>query len=175
VTDWDDILDRHGPRVWRMAHRLLGNAHDADDCLQDVFLAAWEYSRSQPIRHWPAFLQVTLTNKALDRIRRRVRCPDLAGSPAADADLASPEPTPEQHAQAAELADRLRWALTLLPDQEAQVFCLCCLEDFGHAEVAETLGINVGTVGVRLHRARNRLRGMLIPAAVDKPCGEVTR
>ena len=157
MTDWDDILDRHGPRVWRMAHRMLGNAHDADDCLQDVFLAAWEYSRSQPIRYWPAFLQVTLTNKALDRIRRRVRCPDPVGGPAADAGLASPEPTPEQQAQAAELADRLRWALTCLTDQEAQVFCLCCLEDFGHAEVAETLGINLNTAYARLRAARHDL------------------
>lgn len=165
VTDWDDILQRHGPRVWRMAHRLLGNPDDADECLQEVFLTAWEYERTRPIRHWPAFLQTILTNKALDKLRRRARCPDPAGCRIVDPALVSSGPTPEQQAQAAELADRLSEAISRLSAEDAQVFCLCCLDSFDHREVAETLGISVAAVGTRLHRARNRLRDMLIPAA----------
>ena len=165
MTDWDDMLQRHGPRVWRMAQRLLGNAHDADECLQEVLIAVWEYSLSHPIRHWPAFFQRTLANKALDRLRQRARRPDAAGGLPSDTFVPSREPTPEQHLIGRELADWLRWALTRLPAEEVEVVCLCCLEGFEHREVAEVLGINVSTVGVRLHRARNRLRGMMISGA----------
>ena len=171
MTDWDDILARYGPRIWRMARRLLGNAHDADECLQEVFLAAWAYSRSKPIRHWPAFLQVTMTNKALDRLRRDMRAADGRVEMPTEATISSRDPSPEQQAHASELAERLRRALIQLSADEAQVFTLCCLEDFDHREVAETLGISVAAVGTRLHRARNRLRGLLA-STESVGCGE---
>jgi len=50
VTDWDDIIALHGRAVWRTAYRLLGNADDAEECLQDVFVSAWELSCRQRIR-----------------------------------------------------------------------------------------------------------------------------
>ena len=86
MIDWDDILAVHGPAVWRRAYRLLGNADEADDCLQSVFLAALETSRGQRVRDWPALLHTLAANWAVDRLRRRSRqggwfagAPPLAG------------------------------------------------------------------------------------------------
>ena len=167
MTDWDQILTEHGPSVWRIAHRLLGHAHDADDCLQEVFLSALEYSRHAQVRNWAAFLRASVTNRALDRLRTRTRQGDrFRGTTACEA-VPSNEPNPEQRARVVELAERLRVALGRLPAKDVEVFCLCCVVGMEHRDVAEVLRIKIGTVYARLHRARKRLRELLAPALPD--------
>jgi RNA polymerase sigma-70 factor (ECF subfamily) len=78
--------------------------------------------------------------------------------------LASPEDNPEAAAVGHELADRLRDAVARLPDREAGVFCLRYYEDRSYEEIAETLGIRVGAVGVALHKARAKLEGQFSQA-----------
>ena len=62
---------------------------------------------------------------------------------------------------AAELAERLREALTRIPENHARVFVLHALEGLDYAEIASHLNASVDAVGVWLHRARNRLRILL--------------
>ena len=69
--------------------------------------------------------------------------------------------SPIRQAEEAELADELRAALGQIPPRQAEVFCLHCLEDWSYQEIAEHLGISIDSVGVLLHRARNRLRLLL--------------
>ena len=66
-----------------------------------------------------------------------------------------------ERAEANELAQNLRRALTKLSQQEATVFCLRCLEDLAYQEIADRLQIEVNAVGVTLHRARTRLSELL--------------
>ena len=73
MTDWRNIVSRHGPAVWRTAYRLLGAHADAADCFQEAFLAALQMSRRQRVRSWPALLQTLTTRRALDELRRRIR------------------------------------------------------------------------------------------------------
>ena len=68
-----------------------------------------------------------------------------------------------EHAEAAELALGLRQALARLSSQEAEVFCLRCLEECTYQEIADQLCIEPNAVGVILHRARSRLRELLAP------------
>jgi len=68
---------------------------------------------------------------------------------------------PVENAEAVELASCLRLALARLPQQEAEVFYLRCLEDMTYQEIAAHLGLEVNAVGVALHRARARLRELL--------------
>lgn len=159
--DWDEIVQRDGPSLWRTACRLLGNTHDADECLQEAFLATWNHSRSEPIRHCSAFLRTTLVRTALNRLKRRVCSRQASGGLPADLPVPAQEPNPEQVMMGQELAERLRSALSRLPEGEAEVACLCLLEEMEHREVAKVLGISVTAVGVRLFRARGRLREML--------------
>jgi RNA polymerase sigma-70 factor, ECF subfamily len=163
MVDWKTIVDQYGPLVWSTAYRLLGNHADAADCFQDAFLAAVRLAGEGPVHDWPAMLRHLTTARALDLLRARYRqrnCLDAA----ADADCqVSPEAGPEQQAEAAELADRLRLALAQLPSQQAEVFCLACLDQLTYDEVGERLGLTTNSVGVLLHRARGRLQELLAP------------
>src|SRR6187549_1806687 len=75
MTDWEGIVRDHGPAVWRTAHRLLGNRADADECFQETFADAVEFTRRkiQPVREWRALLVRLSTARAVDRLRQRVR------------------------------------------------------------------------------------------------------
>ncbi|MCP4589500.1 MAG: sigma-70 family RNA polymerase sigma factor [bacterium] len=175
MTDWDDIVAAHGPSVWRMAYRLTGHAHDADECLQDVFLSALKVSRREPVRNWPALLKRSAANWAIDRLRRRARHAGRdCGSGELLAELSATTPRPDQVAQAHELSDRLRIALGQLPKRQARVFCLCCIEGWPHSQTADALGLETSHVTVLLHRSRKRLRELLAPAITGQGQAEVS-
>jgi RNA polymerase sigma-70 factor (ECF subfamily) len=161
MTDWSQIVRQHGPMVWRTVHRLVNNEADASDCFQRVFISALGLKRTQPIRNWPALLRRPATARALDCLRRRRResCRQDALPEAALVDCKRVGPL--HAAQASELADHLREAVAALDVQQAQVFCLACLEGFTYQEIAEQLGVTVNHVGVLLHRARSSLQERL--------------
>ena len=174
--DWDDIFAAHGPAVWRTAYRLTGQAHDADECVQDVFLAAVELSRREAVRDWPALLKCAAINWAIGRLRRWAR----RGSRVSSDDgllggLAAATPGPEELAQATELRDRLRAALGQLPKRQANVFCLCAIEGWSHSQAADALGLRASHVAVLLHRARKRLQGLLAGALTEQERPRVWR
>jgi RNA polymerase sigma-70 factor, ECF subfamily len=159
MTDWAGLVREHGPLVWRTAYRLLGQHADAADCFQEAFAAALAFARRQAVADWPALLRRLATARAIDRLRRRYR--ERVWAAPGDFDVASPEPGPVATAEGAELAERLRQALAELTGREAEVFCLRCLDECSYAEIAAQLGISINAVGVVLHRARERLKGLL--------------
>jgi RNA polymerase sigma-70 factor (ECF subfamily) len=159
MPDWPEILKADGPAVWRTAYRLLGNRADADDCLQEAFLAALEISRRQEVRHWRGLLQHLAAARALDRLRQRGRGP-RGGTADWDTDPGR-APPPPQGAEDNELAEALRAALGRLAATQAQAFWLHCVEGYSYDEVARHLKISTDAVGVHLHRARRQLRRLL--------------
>lgn len=160
MLDWQTILERDGPVVWRTAYRLLGNQADTDDCFQETFLAALGYSRQTSVKHWRALLQHLATARAIDRLRDRRRrgLAEPVEDWGAFGDLGA---SPAQLAEDVELAEALRSALTQLPERQAEVFCLHCLEGWTYSEIAERLAMSIASVGVALFRARGRLRGLM--------------
>ncbi len=162
MPDWDEIVRRDGPVVWRTAYRLLNNSADADECFQEVFVAALEVSRREQVGNWRALLQRLAAARAVDRLRERYR--RRSREQTADWNtLAGNQPSPSQGAEEAELAQRLRDALAQIPAQQAEVFSLHGLEGWSYQEIAEQLSLSINTVGVLLHRARKRLRELLAP------------
>ena len=162
MPDWEEIVRRDGPAVWRTAYRLLNNPADADECFQEAFVAALEVSRREPVGNWRALLLRLAAARAVDRLRER--CRRRSREQATDWNaLAGNEPSPSQGAEEAELAQRLRDALAQIPAQQAEVFCLHGLEGWSYQEIAEQLSLSINTVGVLLHRARKRLRELLAP------------
>lgn len=160
MPDWADILSRDGKAVWRTAYRLLGSHADADECFQEAFLAALEFSRREPVRDWRALLQRLATARAIDRLRSKRR--QVKFQYVADWDaIRGPASAPSRIAEDAELAEGLRSLLVQLPARQAEVFCLHCLEEWSYQEVAEHMAISVDSVGVLLHRARARLRQLV--------------
>jgi len=171
VIDWQLIIDKHGPTVWRIAYRLLGNHADAADCFQETFVSALQFCRRQHVRNFSALLARLATARAIDQLRRRFRRSSLAkgvsddavsdANRAAQADLAAvpcANPDPARKAQQQESVVRLRELLTQLPPREAQVFCLRYLDGMSYRQIAGALGINTNAAGVLLHRAKVKLR-----------------
>jgi RNA polymerase sigma-70 factor, ECF subfamily len=169
MTNWDAIVASDGPAVWRTLWRLLADRADVEECFQETFLAALRLSEREQVQSWPAVLCSIATARAMDRLRRRYR---VAGRRATEpggevqareclAEAASTEASPEQRAVAAELSDRLREALTQLPERQAEVFYLHALCGWSHREVGERMQMNESAVGVAIHRARQRLKELL--------------
>jgi RNA polymerase sigma factor (sigma-70 family) len=161
MVNWESILAEHGSAVWRTVYRLLDHDADALDCYQETFLAAWRFARRQSVADWPSFLVTLATRRAMDRLRQRYRARilslpiDRVPEPSSEADC------PLRPARAAELMDRVRRAMAELPDKQAGVFWLSCLEGLSHQQIGDRMQIPPGEVRVLLHRARTRLGAIL--------------
>jgi RNA polymerase sigma factor (sigma-70 family) len=172
MIDWDDLVCREGPAVWRTAYRLVGNQADADECFQETFLAALELASRQPVRNWPALLQRLATTRAIDRVRsrlRRRRHEEIADV----ASAAENEHDPSERVENEELVEALRWAVAELPERQAEAFCLHEFADWSFEKIAEQLGTTVNATAVLLHRARKKLQELLkmqnrLSAALDQ-------
>lgn len=166
--DWQLIVKKHGPAVWQRAYRLLGNDADAADCFQETFVCALEASRRQRVRNFSALLARVVTSRAINRLRQRVRQSQRNGKPADWGIVASSNPGPAEQVQRRELAAKLREALTRLPQQEAEVFCLRYFSDMSNRRIAKELGIKANTAGVLVHRAKMKLRDILETVVVEE-------
>lgn len=154
MTDWNAIVTEHGPLVWRVAFRLLGNEADAADCFQRAFVSAMA---AGDVRNWPALLRRVATARALEQLRdryRRTRAGPLPESPLADGRAADPLDT----AAAGELAQRLREALGRIDPRQAEIFCLAALDGWNHADIAAQVGVTANHAAVLLNRACAALR-----------------
>src|SRR5436190_208510 len=143
MIDWEGILRRDGPTVWRTAWRVLGRSADADECFQETFVAALDYARQgRAVQNWRALLQRIATTRAIDRLRQRVRRQNREDLLDPDHDHPSPTRLPHEQLESAELSATLRRALARLPDGQAEAFCLFHLEDWSYREIAESLSIS---------------------------------
>jgi len=160
MPDWREILSRHGPAAWQTAYRLLGNRADADECFQEACLAALAVSRREVVHNWRGLLQRLATARSVDRLRARQRARSRVTLFSWNR-LRDDSPSPSQNAEEAELSGELRTALAQIPPNQAAAFCLHCLEDWSYQEIARQLNVTVNSVGVLVHRARQRLRRLL--------------
>ncbi|MCC7205457.1 MAG: sigma-70 family RNA polymerase sigma factor [Phycisphaeraceae bacterium] len=172
AADWSRILQTHGPMVWRTVCRLTPSRQDAEDCYQETFLAACQTARRQQVQHWAGLLKHVATARALDRLRQRLRQPQNRTTGLDPEVVDRGVNGPPQQAQARELGERLREALTQLSIQQAEVFCLRFLEDMTYQEIAQFMGLETSHVGVLLHRARQQLQTLLDPPASSSRRGE---
>ena len=153
VTDWERIVREHGPMVFGTAWRILGHAADTEDVVQDVFLEVFRLRADGSVRSWAGYLRKMAACRALDRLRQKRR-PVVSLNGLA---LHSPTPEPDLLAEEHELADRLRDAISELPEREAEVFCLRYFDDLSYQEIADSLDITTGAAAQALHKARGRL------------------
>lgn len=164
MTDWDRLVREHGPSVYGAAWRVLGQAADAEDVVQEVFIEADRIRQSRPVRHWGALLRRLATCRSIDRLRQRKTTQPLDGLLLADT-AGSPEEAAIEH----ELADRLRGAIAQLPEREGSVFCMRYFQDLSNRDIADALHVRPGAVAVALHKARAKLETLLnlAPAPLD--------
>jgi RNA polymerase sigma factor (sigma-70 family) len=162
APSWEQIVREHSARVYRLSYRLTGNQHDAEDLTQEVFVRVFRSLSTFTPGTFEGWLHRITTNLFLDQVRRRQRVRiDPIGD---DSDrIAADEGrgTPERGYEHANFDHDVQRALDgLTPGYRAAVV-LCDVEGLSYEEIAVTLGIKLGTVRSRIHRARAQLRSAL--------------
>lgn len=158
---WDEIVEQHSARVFRLAYRLTGNQHDAEDLTQEVFVRVFRSLDTYRPGTFEGWLHRITVNLFLDSTRRRQRQrTDALAEDAADR-LPGDDPGPERAYEFRHLTDDVQRALDELPPEFRAAVVLSDIEGLSYEEVGEALGIKLGTVRSRIHRARARLRRSL--------------
>lgn len=155
------LYERFRGRVYNTALRIVGDRDEASDVLQEVFILLFrKIHRFKARAHFSSWVYRIAVNVSLDQLRRRKRAPLASGS-AALLDGA-PEPTPltapEQRTAQADLQGHVQEALQALSDRLRIVIVLRYLEGLSYADIAEILGVSLGTVKSRLNRAHTAMR-----------------
>jgi RNA polymerase sigma-70 factor (ECF subfamily) len=158
---WEEIVTEHSGRVFRLAYRLTGNRHDAEDLTQDVFIRVFRSLSSYSPGTFEGWLHRITTNLFLDRARRKQRIRfDALGDDAAER-LRGREPTPQQAYDDRHLDSDIQQALDDLAPEYRAAVVLCDIEELSYEEIAATLNVKLGTVRSRIHRGRAQLRAAL--------------
>jgi RNA polymerase sigma-70 factor (ECF subfamily) len=155
MVDWNALIHDCGPMVSRISWRILGDAAEVEDNVQDVFLEACRVHQRTAVRHWPGFLRRLATLGALTKLRRRRRHASLGDQAPPDA-----RPGPEATAMGRELETKLRVAVAALPEREGAVFALRYFEGQELPEIAACLEISYSAAGTALSRARAKLANL---------------
>lgn len=170
-----NLVRPHLRSLYRLAYRLTGNAHDAEDLLQDLLLKV--YARVDELRHIEKrrpWLARILYRMFIDDRRRAARSPlqlvvdndDGVETPLQEQ---PPETVSDNEPEAAAIRDglqhRLLRALARLPDEQRTILMLADVEEFTLGEMETILDCPRGTLKSRLHRARARLRELLGPSS----------
>lgn len=158
---WEQVVREHSARVYRLALRLTGNAHDAEDLTQDVFVRVFRSLHRFEPGTFEGWLHRITTNLFLDSARRRQRIRFDGLADGADERLAGSEPAPGDAMADAGLDHDVAAALAALAPEFRACVVLCDVEGLTYEEVAAVLDVKLGTVRSRIHRGRAQLREAL--------------
>jgi len=172
LPSWEEIVRAHSARVYRLAYRLTGNPHDAEDLTQEVFVRVFRSLSSYTPGTFEGWLHRITTNLFLDGARRRQRIRFEGLGEEFAQRLPGTELTPAQAWDERHLDGDIQDALRALPPDYRAAVVLCDIEGFSYEEIAATMGVKLGTVRSRIHRGRAQLRTAL--AHRDRQAGRQT-
>ncbi|BBH16712.1 RNA polymerase sigma factor SigE [Nocardioides baekrokdamisoli] len=159
VPTWEEIVEQYSDRVYRLAYRLTGNRHDAEDLTQDAFVRAFRSLDTYTPGTVGGWLHRITTNLFLDQARRRQRIRFDALSDERAARLTSGVDPSDMINQTFD--DDIEQALQALPPDFRAAVVLCDVEGMSYEEIADILDTKLGTVRSRIHRGRTMLREAL--------------
>jgi RNA polymerase sigma-70 factor (ECF subfamily) len=171
LAAFEELLQHHLRRIYRVAYRLTGNADDAEDLAQDAVLEAFRaFDRYQPGTYFDRWVCRIMTRTHIDHVRRRRRRPevslDVPLSPGGETRamlLGDVQDDPQHLTEVTDFDGVVQSALDGLPPEFRVAVILADVEGLSYDEVAAAVGCPVGTVRSRLHRAREMLRKALRP------------
>jgi RNA polymerase sigma-70 factor, ECF subfamily len=153
IAAFESLVRAYQGDVWRLCFHLLGNAAAADDVTQDAFVRAFRFMhRYRGDSKFSTWLFSIARNCALDEVRRHQRRRKIA-----ELVEAQPDRAPER----TDLGIEVREAVQALPLELREPLVMIDILGQTYAEVAESLGMPVGTVKSRVHRARDSLASVL--------------
>jgi len=156
------LVARKLQRMLALARRMLGDAQEAEDVAQEVFVRAWRQARvwKPGAGKFDTWMHRVALNLCYDRLRRRRE--DPTAEPPEQPD---PAPSAEAGMIAAAAADRVRLAVAALPERQRAALILCHYQELSNIQAAEILGVSVEAVESLLSRARRTLKGALADLA----------
>jgi len=156
------LVHRHQRRVYNLAYRMLGREDDANDATQDAFLTALrKLSTFRGEAQFTTWMHRVTVNVCYDVLRKRQREPRLAGPEDDDEPHSELGPAAPDHADAAVAAIDVQRALLQVPLEFRVVLVMHDVQDMAYEDIAETIGVPIGTVKSRLHRGRAALGRLL--------------
>jgi RNA polymerase sigma-70 factor (ECF subfamily) len=158
-----DSLSEHIPRLYRVALRVLGNHHSAEEIVQEVCVKVLEKEEQLHLKgavQPTTWLHRVTVNCALDRVRRENL--EQRSRPTIDAGrIHQPLPAPDQIAEQQELFRLATAQVATLPDEYRMAFVLTQIDGYSYDEAAQIEGKPRGTIASRVARAKSLLLGAL--------------
>jgi len=160
-----ELVDRYESKVYSLALKMLRNAEDAEDVLQDTFLRAYRGIKAfQGHSTFSTWIYRITANSALMRLRKK-QLPTVSIDDAEEREvpinIADWAPSPVEQLLSQETQQAMNDAIESLPPEFRQVFVLRDIEELSNSEVADILDLSVAAVKSRLHRARLKVRNRL--------------
>jgi len=152
------LMARKLPRLMSLAQRMLGEAAEAEDVVQETFLRAWKQAPAwKPgAAKFDTWLHRVALNLCYDRLRRRREV--LMDEPP---ELADDGPAPDRGLEAQDVGRRVAEAMARLPDRQREAITLCHYQDMTNIEAAALMGLSVDALESLLARGRRGLRAAL--------------
>jgi RNA polymerase sigma-70 factor (ECF subfamily) len=161
MPSWDELVRQHADRVYRLAYRLSGNQHDAEDLTQETFIRVFRSVQNYQPGTFEGWLHRITTNLFLDMVRRRARIRFDSLGDDAEERIPGKEISPEAVYTDAHMDPDIEQALNALAPEFRAAVVLCDIEGLSYEEIAATLDVKLGTVRSRIHRGRTQLRQAL--------------
>jgi RNA polymerase sigma-70 factor (ECF subfamily) len=158
------FFDRHGGAAYSLAYRIVGERTGAEDVVQEAFISIWRsgarFDRARgSVRAWTLSI---VRNRAIDALRSRAgKAPKLTFDDELALEQRPSDDSTEDEAMRHETAGEVRDALGALPGDQAKVIQLAYFGGFSHSEIAEMLGVPLGTVKGRMRLGLEKVRGEL--------------
>jgi RNA polymerase sigma-70 factor (ECF subfamily) len=158
-AEFDRMVSEYGPNLFRMAYRMVGDRHEAEDVVQETFRSAWKsrrlYRTGSSGRAW---LATILRRRVADHWRRPSPPKPVSGDREIEISTESEDPLRDDY------TDEMQKALGHLPPDLKEALLLVVVGGLTHQEAADQLEIPLGTVLSRVSRARKKLREYLVAA-----------
>ena len=167
VPSWEDVARIHGRTIYNFAYRLTGDPDDASDLAQEVLLRVRRGLATYKPITFEGWLWRITRNAFLDEIRRRKRRQTFPLPEGFDRNVGPTSPPPDITLSQYRLTEDVQTALLDLPYDFREAVVLCDVVGLSYQEVANSVGVPVGTIRSRIHRGRKYLRALL-PAAQDE-------
>jgi len=176
---FEQLHDRLEPAIGRFVRRLVGHTQEAEDIVQDTFIALYlNMARIEPAENLRPYVFRIARNRCYDLLRRQGRYEELSldDEPVnvrVSFDLdAQHNPAPDDVAHWLLLTLEVQEAMENLPELQRQALILYSEEGLSYAEIAEVMGVSVGTIKSRLFHAKKSLRGLVRPETLRAIQGE---
>lgn len=173
TSAFGEIVLKYQDKIYNLCRHMLGNADDAEDAAQDVFLKAYlALPKFRPEASLYTWLYRIATNTCIDYKKRPVFEALFGGSEEGERlvhDLATDAPSPEKLYQSKQIDQALQEGLAKLSPKLRAIIILKEIEGLSYEEIADTLEISMGTVKSRIARAREELQKLMIKFREQNP------